>query len=149
MNANDQSENEFRPGVLKPDPEPAQHAFQIVPEGVLKFVPVFRPRVAEKKSYLVAICSDRYYAKNLPLFLNPFSWSMVQIDLFPPNGSDALHDDALIEALRGEHDLRDGFYRFAAVKEKGSPDTAAAFFSFNSENAGWTLKRILTAEGAK
>lgn len=135
-----------RLGILKPDPTPAaDHAFQIVSEGVLKSVPVFRHRVAKQQSFLVAICSTVLGVSNVPsLCLNPFCWSMLRVDLFPADEDrEGLDADALVEALRGEHDLRDGFKRIAAVKNKDTDNDSASYFSFIYNKGVWTYQRLL------
>lgn len=139
------ADGNVRPGVIKADPVPvADHAFQIVQEGILKPVPVYRPRVAKQQSFLVAICSTVIGTNSYPsMCLNPFSWSMLQVDLFPAQEErEGLDGDALVEALRGEHDLRDGFMRFAAVKKKGGANDSPSYFSFIYNKGIWTYKRI-------
>lgn len=106
-----------RPGVLKADPMPA---FQ---------VPV-------KRTFYVAVCEGLNPA-------NPFSWSTTKVDLFLiSDDSERLDAAALIEALRGEHDLRDGKSRSAAVKAFGSDADSASYFSFQWVRGGFHINRV-------
>lgn len=107
-----------RPGVLKPNPLPA---FQ----------------VAEKRTFFVAVCKSQNSA-------NPFSWSITKIDLFLYSSSDreGLDSVALIEALRGEHDMRDGVSRSAAVRAEGSAEDSASYYSFHWVRGCFLLNRV-------
>lgn len=111
-----------RPGVLKADPFPA---FQR----------------SKKYVFHVAVCKSVNAA-------NPFFWSITEVHLhLLGDDTEKLDALALIEALRGEHDLRDGRTRSAAVRAAGSAEDSALYFSFHWARGGFLINRVGEVKG--